>query len=75
LIQAPSQGDSGDPYNYRGVKVSGIPEPDIPDVLVRLGRAPAHAGKMPHQDGETAEVYQQLAEALEQLDRLNEVTG
>lgn len=59
--------------NYRGVQVSGIPEADIPDVLVRLGRAAACLGKMPHQAGETAEVYIQLAAALEQLDRLNEV--
>jgi hypothetical protein len=59
--------------NYRGVQVSGIPEPDIPDVLVRLGRAAAFLGKMPHQAGDTAEVYIQLAAALEQLDRLKEV--
>jgi hypothetical protein len=60
--------------NYRGVKVSGIPEQDIPDVLVRLARAAASLGKMPHQSGETAPVYKQLAEVLEQLNRLEEVT-
>jgi len=59
--------------NYRGVKVSGIPEQDIPDVLVRLARAAVSLGKMPHQSGETAPVYKQYAEVLEQLGRLNEI--
>jgi hypothetical protein len=60
--------------NYRGVKVSGIPEADIPDVLVRLGCAAASLGKMPGQVGETAPVYHQLAEALDQEGRLGDVT-
>lgn len=60
--------------NYRGVKVSGIPEEDIPDVLVRLARAAVSIGKMPHQSGEPAPVYQQLADVLEQLGRLSEIT-
>jgi hypothetical protein len=60
--------------NYRGVKVSGIPEQDIPDVLVRLACAARSLGKMPGQAGKTATVYQQLAEVLEQLGRLREVT-
>jgi hypothetical protein len=60
--------------NYRGTKVSGIPEADIPDILVRLARAAARLGKLPNQSGGTAPVYQQLAEALEQLGRLAEVT-
>jgi len=59
--------------NYRGVKVSGIPETDIPEVLVRLGRAAASIGKMPFQLGETAEIYHQLCSALEQLGRLEDV--
>ncbi|MGO8685024.1 MAG: hypothetical protein ACLQUT_10675 [Thermoleophilia bacterium] len=62
--------------NYRGVKVAGIPEadiPDIPDVLVRLACAVATLGKMPGQGGETAAVYHQLAEALDQGGRLNDV--
>lgn len=59
--------------NYRGVKVSGIPEASIPDVLVRLACGAAELGKMPGQKGETALVYEQLAEALEQVGRLNEV--
>lgn len=61
--------------NYRGTKVSSIPESDIPDVLVRLGCAAARFGKMPGQSGETAPAYHQLAEVLEQLGRLNEITG
>jgi hypothetical protein len=59
--------------NYRGAKVGGIPEVDIPDVLVRLARAAAAEGKMPGQTGEPAPVYVQLAEALEQVGRLGEV--
>jgi len=60
--------------NYRGTKVSGIPETDIPDISVRLGQAAACLGKMPHQSGEAAAVYRQLADVLEQLGRLSEVT-
>lgn len=59
--------------NYRGAKVSSIPEQDIPDVLVRLGRAAVSLGKMPHQTGKTATVYEHLAAVLEQLGRLDEV--
>jgi hypothetical protein len=59
--------------NYRGTKVSKIPEAAIPDVLVRLGRAAAGLGKMPFQCGETAEAYRQLQAALDQLGRLIEV--
>ena len=60
--------------NYRGIKVSGIPEGDIPDVLVRLACAAASLGKMPGQGGEPAPVYHQLAEALGQKGRLGDVT-
>ncbi|MEJ2724773.1 MAG: hypothetical protein P8175_09035 [Deltaproteobacteria bacterium] len=59
--------------NYRGVKVSGIPEQAIPDVLVRLAKAATQAGKMPYQTGDPAPVYQQLAAVLEQLGRIDEV--
>jgi hypothetical protein len=59
--------------NYRGVKVSSVPEKDIPDVLVRLAHAAASQGRMPQQSGDTAPVYIQLAEVLEQLGRLGEV--
>jgi hypothetical protein len=60
--------------NYRGTKVSGIDEKDVPDVLVTLARAAASLGKMPHQCGEAAEVYMQLARVLEQLGRSAELT-
>ncbi|MBW1982952.1 MAG: hypothetical protein JRJ12_17270 [Deltaproteobacteria bacterium] len=59
--------------NYRGTKVSGIPEQDIPDVLVRLAHAAASLGKMPHQSGKPAAIYQQLADVLDQLGRLQEI--
>ena len=61
--------------NYRGAKVSGIPEADIPDVLVRLARAASLLGKMPHQAGGTASVYEQLANVLEQVGCLEKVVG
>lgn len=53
--------------NYRGAKVSGIPEEDIPMVLLRLARAAASIGRMPFQASNPAPVYRQLQEALEQL--------
>jgi hypothetical protein len=53
--------------NYRGTKVSSIPEQHIPDVLTRLAGAAITAGKMPFQVGETAPAYQYLAEVLDQL--------
>ena len=61
--------------NYRGAKVSGIPEDDIPEVLVRLGRAAASLGKMPSQSDSAVAVYRQLREVLEQLGRLDELKG
>lgn len=59
--------------SYRGKKVSGIADDRLPDVLVRLGRAAAQAGKMPFQDPRAATVYRQLQTALEQLGRLDEI--
>lgn len=53
--------------NYRGAKVSGIPEKDVPDVLVRLAQAASSVGKMPHQGQTPSPAYCQLAEVLEQL--------
>jgi hypothetical protein len=59
--------------NYRGAKVSGIPERDIPDVLVRLARAAFSVGKMPHQSQMPSAAYCQLADVLEQLGKKDEV--
>lgn len=59
--------------NYRGARVGGIPEQDIPDVLVRLGRAARSAGKMPGQTGKPAAAYARLAQVLEQLGRLGDI--
>ncbi len=61
--------------NYRGAKVSGIPEKDIPDILVRLACGAAQLGKMPGQCGEAAQIYQQLADVLDQMNRKAEVMG
>ena len=51
----------------RGTKVSAIPEPAIPDVLLRLARAADELGHMPPRAINPAPVYQQLASALNTL--------
>jgi len=53
--------------NYRGAKVSGIPEDAIPAVLARLAQAARQAGHMPPEACNPAAIYRQLAEALDQL--------
>ena len=53
--------------NYRGAKVSGIPEEAIPAVLTRLASAARHAGHMAPEASNPAPIYRQLTEALEQL--------
>lgn len=53
--------------NYRGAKVSGIPDVAIPAVMRRLEAAAREAGKMPDQHPATARAYKQLAVALAQL--------
>ena len=53
--------------NYRGTKVSGIPEEAVCAVLTRLARAAAQGGHMPPQACNPAAVYKQLADALDQL--------
>lgn len=53
--------------NYRGAKVSSIPDEDVPAVLLRLARGAESSGKMPDQRGDTAAIYQQLAEVLKQI--------
>lgn len=55
--------------NYRGARVGGIPEAAIPAVLERLAVAAECLGRMPHQQRETALIYVQFAEALEQIRR------
>ena len=59
--------------NYRGTKVGGIPEGDVPEILVRLAQAAASVGRMPSQSGCTAAVYRQLADVLEQLGKMQQV--
>jgi hypothetical protein len=60
--------------NYRGARLSSVPESAIPDVLVTLARAAGEVGKMPHQTANSARAYVQLTEVLVQLGRLEEVT-
>lgn len=52
--------------NYRGVRVRGIPEESMRDVLTRLARAAARAGHL-SPAANPAAVYRQLAETLKQL--------
>jgi hypothetical protein len=59
--------------NYRGVKVGGIPEPAIPNVLLKLAQAAVRAGKLPSQGGSVAPIYEQLVEVLRQLGRLDQI--
>jgi hypothetical protein len=59
--------------NYRGARVSSVPEAAIPDVLVRLACAAGSLGRLPDQCAEPAVVYVQLVAALEQLGRLADV--
>lgn len=61
--------------NYRGVKVSAVPESAIPDVLVRLAHAATRLGKMPGQTGKPAAAYVQLTEALRQFGKLDDLLG
>lgn len=55
--------------NYRGAKVSGIPETAIRAVLERLAKAARQVGHMPPEACNPAPVYRQLADALEQFGR------
>jgi hypothetical protein len=59
--------------NYRGAHVSSVPEVAIPDVLVTLAKAAHSVGKLPSVGPTQVSAYRQLQEALEQLDRLEEV--
>ena len=59
--------------NYRGAHVSSVPEPAIPEVLVTLARTARRIGKLPANGPTGPRAYLQLQEALDQMDRLNEV--
>ena len=59
---------------YRGAKVGGIPESDLPAVLVCLARAAQAEGRMPPQANAPAPAYQLLAQVLEQLGLSDQIT-
>ncbi|HVV89855.1 MAG TPA: hypothetical protein VHB53_05125 [Solirubrobacterales bacterium] len=61
--------------NYRGATLTSVPEAEIPNVLVALACAATSAGKMPSPGKSTAPAYTQLAEALQQMDRMSDVTA
>lgn len=55
--------------NYRGARVSGIPEAKIPGVLRILEQAARSGGHMPDQNPSAAAAYRELAEAIGQISR------
>jgi hypothetical protein len=59
--------------NYRGTRVSTIPERAVPDVLFRLGQAALEIKKLPSQTPTPLQTYQQLHDALVQLGLLNKL--
>ena len=61
--------------DYRDKKVAGIPEEAIPAVLTRLAEAASRMGRMPPQTPNPAEVYKQLATAMEQIQRNRPPSG
>jgi len=61
--------------NYRGTHIKTVPESAIGDVLVRLGKAAAEIRKLPGQTPKPLESYQQLYDALHQMQRLAELSS
>jgi hypothetical protein len=61
--------------DYRSQQVKGVPEDQIPDVLVRLAAAAVRIGRMPHQDPTPADTYVALLDRLRQLGRTADVPG
>lgn len=53
--------------NYRGARVTSLPEEAIPSVLEKLAAAARRAGKMPPECLEPAAIYVQLSHVLLQL--------
>jgi hypothetical protein len=53
--------------NYRGARVTGLPEDAVPLVLRRLAGAAHGAGKMPPECPDPAPVYVQLSHVLLQI--------
>ncbi|NGX64067.1 MAG: hypothetical protein KR126chlam6_01491 [Candidatus Anoxychlamydiales bacterium] len=54
--------------NYRGAKVKGIPEKEIPPILKKLEKAARKLRKMPDQYFQTAKTYHYFAEVLKQFE-------
>jgi hypothetical protein len=58
---------------YRGEQVRGVPDEAVPAILLALGSAACEIGLMPHQKPDTADCYQVLGDALEQLGLLGKL--
>jgi hypothetical protein len=54
--------------NYRGARVTGLPEEAIPFILQRLAMAARRAGKMPPECLNPAPIYAQLSRVLVQIE-------
>lgn len=61
--------------NYRGTKVTGIPEADMGAVLMRLARAASREGRMPPQSPSPADIYKDLAHVLDQHGLLGQIAS
>ena len=59
--------------NYRGAKVSAIPEAATPEIFVRLGKAAMRSGRISPTGAGNGNVYDQLVEALRQHGRLGDL--
>jgi len=52
--------------NYRGTRTTTVPEAAVPEVMVRLARAAARAGRLPEPGAAVRDVYGLLADYLDQ---------
>ena len=59
--------------NFRGVKVKGIPESDVAEVLLRLARSARSAHLIPPESVHPAPIYQQLVLVLEQNNLMSQL--
>ena len=59
--------------NYRGARVTKIPESEVPAILLRLANAAAESGHMPPNAPTPAPAYEQLYLALRQLGLVDKI--
>jgi hypothetical protein len=59
--------------NHRGVQVKGIPEKDIPNVILKLAKAAKSVGKLDPENPKMANCYRQLYNAIVQFGYLDKI--